>query len=215
MSKPRNCSTQARTTATYDKIADDYLERWRNRSMVHRALERFVALAPSGGTVLDVGCGPGFDGAALRERGMRVVGLDRSPGMLAAGRRHFPGSYVLGDMRFLPFGGAFDGLWVNASMLHIERGDVEETLDGFWRVLRPGGVLYLSLKKGSGSGWLESGYGGQTQRFFTFWEPDELDAILDQVGFTSLEGWENKGESAHWLNRLLRKEPSSNDALSE
>lgn len=213
MSEPGSASVLARTAASYDQIADDYLERWRDRSPVRRAMERFVALVPRGGSVLDVGCGPGFDAAALREHGLRVVGLDRSAGMLAAGRRHFPGRYVLGDMRFLPFRLAFDGLWVNASMLHIERGDVKGTLAGFWRVLKPGGIVYLSLKKGSGSGWLESGYGSQRQRFFTFWEPDELDVVLRQSGFMTLEGWENEGESAHWLNRLLQKKPPASGAL--
>jgi SAM-dependent methyltransferase len=54
-------------------------------------------------TVLEVGCGTGQFTGWLAERGLRPIGLDRSPAMLASLRRLHPGlPAVLGDAHTLP-----------------------------------------------------------------------------------------------------------------
>ena len=60
--------------------------------------------APGRGTVLDVGCGTGHFAAWLERRRHRVVGLERSPAMLAELHRWQPRlPVVLGDGHMLPF----------------------------------------------------------------------------------------------------------------
>jgi SAM-dependent methyltransferase len=54
-------------------------------------------------TVLEVGCGTGHFTAWLAERGLRPIGLDRAPAMLASLRRRHPGlPAVLADAHALP-----------------------------------------------------------------------------------------------------------------
>ena len=78
---------------TYEQIAAAYLEKRRDRSVIQRFVEQF---APES-WILDVGCGPGFDAQFLRKRGHKVFGVDLCWKMLQLGRKHFPGSFVLGD----------------------------------------------------------------------------------------------------------------------
>jgi SAM-dependent methyltransferase len=50
--------------------------------------------------VLELGCGNGRDTAVLRAAGLRVVGVDRSPGAIAQARRAVPGaSFLESDLR--------------------------------------------------------------------------------------------------------------------
>jgi ubiquinone/menaquinone biosynthesis C-methylase UbiE len=54
-------------------------------------------------TVLDVGCGTGHFTTWLTERGLRPIGLDRAPAMLASLRRRRPAlPVVLADAHALP-----------------------------------------------------------------------------------------------------------------
>ena len=198
-----------RTIQSYNRIAPDYLDRWRVRSVTKEHSQRFVSLLVEQGVtdhpIIDVGCGPGFDAAVLRESGLQVVGLDLSLGMMQAGRSEFPGDFVLADMRCLPLGPSAGGLWVSASLLHLPREDVPAAFHGFARTLIPGGVLYLAVKQGHGEEWTQESYGRPEPRHFTYWLAGELDSHLDEAGFNIVESATNPSESnpnAFWLVRF-------------
>jgi SAM-dependent methyltransferase len=99
--------------------------------------------------VLDAACGYGRHSRVLARAGYRVVGLDRSPVLLAEARRCSEGaewpSWVQGDYRELPFAsGSFDvvvNLFTSFGFFG-EEGD-QQALAEFRRVLRPGGTLVL------------------------------------------------------------------------
>lgn len=197
----------ARTIATYDAVAAQYLERWRDRSLVQEHIERFSAMLTAydmaDRMVLDIGCGPGFDAALLRYNGLSVAGLDLSPGMLAVGNQEYPGPFIQADMRRLPVASSIGGLWVSASLLHVRRTDVPMALAGFADVLLPGGLLYISLKMGQGAGWSNNLY--HRPRHFTYWQPEEIDPFFVAAGLSIVDGWEGDGENDRWLVRYARK----------
>ena len=193
------------TSATYDQIAGDYAARSPGAIPDTLAMirDRFAALLAPGACVLDVGCGPAWEAARLRALGLRACGFDRSRGMLAEARA-LGVPLLLGDMRALPVpDGALDGLWVCASFLHIPRRDGPAVLREFCRALRPGGALYIGVKEGGGERWIEHSDG--RQRFFVFYQADELDALLAAHGFTVVHGWldpDSLGRRERWINRI-------------
>jgi len=63
-------------------------------------VERLAQLPP-GASLLEIGCGTGWFGRALAQRGFRVAGLDPSVAMLARAQGRFP--LVRGDAARLPF----------------------------------------------------------------------------------------------------------------
>lgn len=197
-----------RTRRSYDRLAVRYRERRRDRSAMRAYLDAFCSRLPEGALVVDVGCGPGFDAAELRARGLRAIGLDRSWGMLRAGADEWPGPRVHADMGALPLRSGIDGLWVAASMLHVERADAPRVLTGFARALAPGGRLFLLLKGGSGADWDDKPYGVDAPRWFTYWGEDEIDAALVEAGFEielrPPSPFHDVAHPQHWIARIAR-----------
>ncbi len=106
-------------------------------------LPRFLELVPPPGrATLDVGCGEGRLGAELLRRGHHVVGVDRSPRMVAyTWERHE--AYVA-DAAALPFPDAsFDLVTAFMSLQDVE--DMSGAVREIGRVLECGGRLCLAI----------------------------------------------------------------------
>src|SRR4051812_7787400 len=84
------------TRAFYDAVASDYAAHFRD-ALAARPLDRAVLAAfaetvraGGGGTVADLGCGPGGVTAHLHTLGLSVFGVDLSPRMVALARKTHP-----------------------------------------------------------------------------------------------------------------------------
>ena len=194
-----------KTIGSYDRIAPEYMEINRDRSVIQKSFDRFTHYLKTGDTIIDVGCGPGFDAAIFRDMGFTVFAMDRSFGMMDRGRREFGEIFVQADMRQLPFFNSAHGLWVNASLLHLERDDVPNTLCQFYLALKKGGILLVSVIKGAGEEWTTSPYGKDASRWFTYWEEEHLDTLLSAQQFEILESWSSMAPNRKWLVRICRK----------
>jgi 2-polyprenyl-3-methyl-5-hydroxy-6-metoxy-1,4-benzoquinol methylase len=104
--------------------------------------------APTGGRVLDVGCGSGVLGARLRERGATVWGIDAASDIAELAERRLD-RFVLADVDdATSLGEALDGerfdTIVFADVLeHLP--DPIGTLRGYLRLLAPGGAVLVSV----------------------------------------------------------------------
>jgi SAM-dependent methyltransferase len=119
----------------------------RGRGLMERAwLDRFTALIPPGGAVLDLGCGMGEPIAAhLIAAGFRVTGVDSAPSLLALCRARFPlQDWVLADMRGLDLGRRFDGLLAWDSFFHLDHADQRAMFPVFARHAAPGAALMFT-----------------------------------------------------------------------
>lgn len=71
----------------YDAVAVDYDRQVGGETWMREVLwERYALLFRPGQVVLDVGCGTGIDALFLAQRGVRVLGIDASPAMIAQAR---------------------------------------------------------------------------------------------------------------------------------
>jgi SAM-dependent methyltransferase len=106
------------------------------------------SLAPTA-LVLDIGCGPGRVLGFLARRGMRCIGLDHSRVSvgLAVERYHRPG--VVGDNLRLPFADAVADAVISDGVIHHTE-DPQAAFAENWRILKPGGRMYLAVYKASG-----------------------------------------------------------------
>jgi ubiquinone/menaquinone biosynthesis C-methylase UbiE len=193
-----------RTRTSYDLVAQQFLERNQDRSIIREDLDEFASWLENDALILDIGCGPGHDAVEFQRRGFRVVCADLSKGVLQIGRARFPAPRVQADMRSLPFSRCAEGLWVNASLLHLAREQVPLALKEFHRVLLPGAVLHVSVKQGAGAGWDVRRYGAAAPRWFTYWLPAKFDELLEESGFEILCAKERPGELDDWLVRIAR-----------
>ncbi len=196
-----------RTTIAYDHTAARYATR--GTYPLKRELDRFREMMPTGGLALDVGCGPGQYARALGSRGLRVVALDLSRGMLRQAQINETPWLVRADMRRLPIANELAaGCFVCASLLHLPRPQAPRALAEFRRVLRPGGALYAGVKEGKGEEWVTAQQGHE--RFFSYYQPEEFDRLIRAAGFEIVDGWLNppgKDQRQNWINRFATARP--------
>lgn len=165
---------------------------------------RFLAKLQSGASILDLGCGSGRDTEAFLERGFAVTAADGSPELcaLAEARTGIPVRRML--FRELDDRETYDGIWANASILHVPSAELPEIFRLVVTALKAGGVLYISFKYGTFEG-------DRNGRYYTDHTEETFAAFL--TGFPELnveEQWISgdvrPGRSAEkWLNTILRK----------
>ncbi len=107
-------------------------------------LPRFLELLPPPGRrTLDLGCGEGRLGRALRDRGHHVVGVDSSPRMAQAARESI--ATLVADAAALPFDdGSFD--LVGAFMSLQDFDDLDAAVCEAARVLERGGRFGFAVQ---------------------------------------------------------------------
>ena len=96
-------------------------------------------LAPKKGErILDLGCGTGVLSAEIAERAAEVLGIDRSPEMVAQAQNRFPGlQFEVADATKLGFEDEFDAVFSNAVLHWIP--EAEKVIEGVARALKPRG----------------------------------------------------------------------------
>lgn len=99
--------------------------------------------------LLDLGCGTGNHAVPLARRGYEVIGVDRAEAMLDLAREKAgdDASYLLGDIRDLRLGRAFDAVLVLFAVLGYQHAD-EDVLAALRTArahLRPGGLLLFDV----------------------------------------------------------------------
>jgi SAM-dependent methyltransferase len=146
--------------------------------------ERFLGRVESGGRILDAGCGVGRDALAFAERGYSVVAFDASAEMVRLASERIADRAEVLQMRFddAAWREEFDGVWACASLLHVPATELPLVMRCLGAALRPGGVMYLSFKLGSG----ERDVGG---RRFTDVTEEMLRAALAAADLTLAEVW--------------------------
>ncbi|TYT63727.1 class I SAM-dependent methyltransferase [Natrialba swarupiae] len=133
---------------------DEWAASGRDRGMEDRhwhTAKHALARMPveAGDVVLDLGCGSGYAGRALREtkNAGRIYGLDGSPEMTRNAAGYTDDSsvgYVVGDFGSLPFAtDSIDHVWSMEAFYYA--GDPHHTLEEIARVLRPGGTVYCAV----------------------------------------------------------------------
>jgi SAM-dependent methyltransferase len=143
----------------------------------------FAYLLPTGGVVLDVGCGGGRDLKALTSRGLHAMGLDYSSAMAEVARVESDRPVVVGDLRSFDFGtGRFDGVWAVAALLHVPRHEIPGLLRRVYLGLRVPGVFLTSMQSGRG---IETSADG---RLFELYLPDQWQELLQCAGFHTRAG---------------------------
>ena len=125
----------------FDGRAPEYDDSTMHRELAS-AVAGFVSL-DGVGAVLDAGTGTGLVLRALAScpdgEGVRLAGIDLSPGMLAVARAALPGAELVeGDAAALPFADASFDLVTCSTALHLFP-DGDAALAEWVRVLRPGG----------------------------------------------------------------------------
>jgi SAM-dependent methyltransferase len=170
------------TIAEYQTTAESFRDGTWDHDVSQNRDALIAAMPRNPGLILDLGCGPGRDLVAFTEIGQTAIGLDATPAFVemakaASGCEVWQQTFLALD---LPEA-YFDGIFANASLLHVPAQAMERVLKDLWRSLVPGGAIVMSLARGTGEGFVDRPTGA---RYTSYWEYETIAVILARVGFT-------------------------------
>ncbi|MGK5731800.1 class I SAM-dependent DNA methyltransferase [Streptomyces sp. URMC 124] len=169
----------------FDAIGHRYDEAFPHKEGQLAAGAWLAAALPPGSRVLDLGCGTGLPTALqLADAGHHVVGVDLSAGMLELARQSVPkAEFHLADLADLRDGrlGSFDGVAAFFSLLMLPRTEIPHALRMLHGMLRPGGLLALSMVEADVDDYAIP-FLGNTIRVSGYLR-DELRQVVREAGF--------------------------------
>jgi SAM-dependent methyltransferase len=167
----------------YQRKAQDWIESRARSSLFEKPwLDRFRALLPPAGPVLDLGCGSAEPMARyLIELGHAVAGVDSSPAMIDACRRHFSAQeWLVADMRKLSLQRQFSGILAWDSFFHLCHDDQRQMFPVFRAHAAPNAALMFT--SGPADGEAIGSFGGDPL-YHASLDAAEYRSLLDRNGF--------------------------------
>jgi SAM-dependent methyltransferase len=167
----------------YQRKALDWIESRARTGLFEKTwLDRFRALLPPAGPILDLGCGSAEPMAAyLIGLGHAVVGVDSSLAMIDVCRKHFPKQeWIVADMRELALQRKFSGILAWDSFFHLCHDDQRRMFPVFRAHAAPEAALMFT--SGPAHGEAIGSFGGEPL-YHASLDPAEYRSLLDQNGF--------------------------------
>lgn len=181
--------------------------------LAHRFAESF----PSGGRILDIGCGSGRDLAQLHKQGFQPYGVDGTEKLVQLAQMLHPelmGRVVQGLLPDLPtpFDGEFDGVLCCAVLMHIDSTELFNAALSIKRCLKVNGRLLISVpSQRSDTGDGERDANG---RLFKSYPSAYLRLIFERLGFSLINEWGNSDamtrQGIEWVSLLFQLKSEAN-----
>ncbi len=194
----------SQSVAYYNEHAQAFLDETLHVDM-SALYDGFLPHLPENAHILDAGCGSGRDSREFLAQGYRVTAFDASEKLadLASSAISHPVSVRTFDQ--VSEYQVYDGIWACASLLHLPPQQIPQALAKLWQALKPGGVLYVSFKRGEGQR-------KQNGRNFTDATEEQLESwasALQKVEKIAI--WQTAdrrpGRDEYWVNGVFQKSP--------
>ena len=192
-----------KTIDYYNNNAAQYFSNTVNADM-SECCERFLKYVVPGGRIIDIGAGSGRDLKYFKDSGYAVEGIDASEKMCRLAADYSGAEVSCDSIQDWHPEGKYDGIWANASLLHLSLPEIEKFVCRISRCLNLGGVFYMSMKEGIQTGYDNSG------RFFTNFTENIIKKIIrKRKTLEILDIWNTKDglgrNDTKWLNVIIRK----------
>ncbi|GAA1083591.1 class I SAM-dependent methyltransferase [Tsukamurella spumae] len=179
------------TQPGYDALADTYAEMFPDPYQypieAHAAAAFAEAAAGRIGRTVDVGCGLGHVAADLAARGLDVIGVDPSPGMLAHARSLHPHVAFSADDASLSTltDGPIAAILARFSLIHVEPSEVRSTVRRWAARVSAGTPVLVAFQAADEPGPAIAFDHAVAPAWR--WHPDEFGEVLAAAGFE--ESW--------------------------
>jgi len=191
------------TLKYYDKNAEMFVAETIAADMTAQ-YENFISRLQKGAQILDLGCGSGRDSRAFIDKGYSVVSIDGSKELCIRAKKITRQPVLCLRFEEIEFESQFDGVWACASILHVEKSNMEDILLRISKALKPGGFLYVSYKYGNEERLVNG-------RFFSDYNENDIPELFTRTGLSCVNWWvsddvrEDRFDKK-WLNIVAQKE---------
>jgi SAM-dependent methyltransferase len=193
-----------RTIEYYEKNAEEFVTSTINADVtgLYKHFEKYIS---PGCRILDLGCGSGRDSKYFAEKGYDVVAADPSAEMCDQTHKTANVPTILLKAEEIAFEEEFDAIWACASLLHVHKEVMNETIYRLARALKHDGILYASWKYGGGEHY-------DNGRFFSDYKEESIKSLMFNVHeIVPIEIWKTedvrleKRNSFAWINVIAKK----------
>ncbi|NYB74944.1 class I SAM-dependent methyltransferase [Sedimentibacter hydroxybenzoicus DSM 7310] len=191
------------TIEYYNQNADMFINTTIDADMseLYSEFEKYLSI---GCSILDIGCGSGRDSKYFSQKGYSVTSLDASKVMCE--RTQLITNNVVIQMKAedIFFEAEFDAVWACASLLHVSKENMLQTMLKIVVALKDSGVLYGSWKYGTG---VHDSKG----RYFADYTEKTLTELLAGIkNVTVLKLWvtadvRREKNEEKWINVIIKK----------
>ncbi len=140
----------SKTIDYYNQNAQAFYDRTISAD-ISESYQKFLKLLPEKAYILDAGCGVGRDTKYFLSQGYKVSAFDASEEMVQFATRETGLDVMQLKYQDLNFQNCFDGIWAQASLLHVPYEETRNVYRKIHKALRPGGIFFASYKYGSSS----------------------------------------------------------------
>ncbi|MGO4196346.1 class I SAM-dependent methyltransferase [Rhizobium sp. YAF28] len=193
---------QDNTSDFYTDNAETYATRDRKPPMAR--LDAFLTTLPEKARILELGCGGGQDCAYMLSRGFDVTPTDGSAELARQAEKLIGRPVKVMRFEELTARDEFDGVWAEASLLHVPRTDLPAILALIRNALKEDGIFHASFKAGTAEGRDDFG------RYYNYPSREWLQELLVAAGWRDVVineadggGYDNK--PTRWLHLAARK----------
>ncbi|OHA46125.1 MAG: hypothetical protein A2541_02890 [Candidatus Taylorbacteria bacterium RIFOXYD2_FULL_36_9] len=196
-----------KTIEAYDKNAQFYADKFDSYGIRFEDIDRVIKLNESGSNrVLELGCGNGKDAEYIVSKvgDNNYIGLDASLGLVKLARKKVShGTFQVKDMRNLDFEDeSFGIIFSFASMLHVKQEEMVEIIEKCHKILKKGGILYISTKYGEYKEENIKNLGDD--KYYYFYKPEDIEKLCPYKFFVVYKNIQDiRGQS--WFEIVLRK----------
>lgn len=185
-------NTKDSIARAYDIAADEYAAKWwnefENKHFDRVMLGWYAGQIPPGGTVLEIGSGPGEVSGYLSRLGVRCIGTDLSPRMIENAKRYFPDvQFEVQDFLNLRYvNNSFAGVIAYYAIVNLTVDAIKKGFAEVRRVLQPGGLFLFTFHI------YETEEKTEVEAFFTpegspltfyYFKVDDMKALVQSLGF--------------------------------
>jgi len=186
----------------YNNNAQEFYNRTINADLSDN-YKAFMSHLPKQAHILDAGCGVGRDTKYFLNQGYQVTAFDASAEMVKLASKETGINVLNTNFQDIDFEELFDGVWAQASLLHIPYNETKSVYTKIHHSLKLGGIFYASY-----------GYGSETlhtnERDFYNMNEDKIKPYFDGL-FEIVKIWTEKSnrfspsKEALWLNFFVKK----------
>jgi 2-polyprenyl-3-methyl-5-hydroxy-6-metoxy-1,4-benzoquinol methylase len=191
----------------WNAVARDFIAR---RSPVTgvSAIRRWAASIPTGGSILDLGCGHGIPiSSALIESGFSVYGVDAAPNLVLEFRRRLPQAQVACEAVETStfFDRRFDAAIAIGLMFLLDDPSQRQLISRVSGALYPGGALLFTAPMRAAS-WTDLLTGQESRSLGR----EAYETVLRNSGLELIEEFADEGENHYYSARKIEKSAPNN-----
>ncbi|EKY26713.1 class I SAM-dependent DNA methyltransferase [Clostridium celatum] len=193
-----------KTVDFYNSNSKSYVESTLDIDMSHLYSD-FLSEIPSGGAILDLGCGSGRDSKVFIDKGYKITAVDGSKELAKLASRVIGQEVIVSKFEDLRLTESYDGIWACASLLHVNRSNIVDVIKNISCNLNRDGVFYMSFKYGNNE------YIDDKGRYFNCYTKESFEEMIKNIPELIIRKIYKSGDTLggrsnlEWLNVLITK----------